>query len=132
MGNITFEYRVRVRYIGVTYVTDEYSMPPEPIEIRRRALEEVDSGRLAVDRRDKAIKYWTLSTQFLPKYLWRYWESTLKARGLTWPKFLRALSACEYDVVRWVEGELSWTELVRIIVRVLDKAERGAYPLWPP
>jgi len=107
-------------------------IPTEPFEIKRTALEKANSGEWAMIRRDKVIKFWGLSAQALPKYLWSYWRSQLKARGLSWQLFLKAISACDYDVVRWVEGQLSWEELVGIITRVLEKATKGVYPLWPP
>jgi hypothetical protein len=113
--------------MGVTYM-----IPAEPVEIKRRAFEAAGSREWAFIRRDKVIKLYGLSAQALPKYLWAHWKSELKAKGLSWQLFLKAISACEYDVVRWVEGQLSWEELVGVIMRVLDKASKGVYPLWPP
>lgn len=49
-----------------------------------------------------------------------------------WQLFLRALSACDYDVVRWVEGQEPWEELVEVIAKVLERARRGLCPPWPP
>lgn len=104
----------------------------EPVGIKRRAFEAAESREWAFIKRDKVIKFYGLSAQVLPKYLWSHWKSELKAKGLSWQLFLKAISAYEYDVVRWVEGQLSWEELVDVITRVLDKASKGVYPLWPP
>ncbi len=109
-----------------------YTIPPEPLEIKGKALEKAKSGEWAMIRRDKVIKLWSLSAQALPKYLWSHWNPELKARGLSWQLFLKAISACDYDVVKWVEGQLSWKELVSIVTRALEKAIKGVYPLWPP
>ena len=78
-------------YIGVAHM-----IPPEPLEIKRKALEKADSGEWAMIRRDKVIKLWGLSAQALPKYLWSYWNSELKAKGLSWQLFLKTLSAVSY------------------------------------
>jgi len=113
--------------MGVTYM-----IPEEPLEIKRLALEKANSGEWAMLRRDKVIKLWSLSAQALPKYLWSCWKDELKAKGLPWQLYLKAISACDYDVIRWVEGQASWEELVGVIRHVLEKAVKGVYPLWPP
>ncbi len=78
------------------------------------------------------IKLYTLSARFLPKYLWDAWKPQLKSKGIQWQLFLRALSACDHDVISWVKGNKSWSELIDVIIKVLDKAQQGVYPLWPP
>lgn len=110
---------------------DAYAPPEEPLDIKRKALDRANSGQWASIDRNAVIKIFALSAQYLPKYLWRCWGLFLKARGVSWQLFLKAVSACDSDVIAWVEGKKPWVELVGVIAKVLEKARRGTYPLWP-
>ena len=100
----------------------ELKIPDEPVELKKKALTEADF-----------LKGNLFAPSGLPKYLWKHWNSELKAKGLRWPLFLKALSACKYDINLWVEGRKSWKDLVQNgLIPVLKKALEGKYPLWPP
>jgi len=105
-------------------------IPKEPVDIRQYALQKIPEW--SPISRKSVINLFVLSAGFLPKYLWRNWQPTLKEQGIPWQLFLKAISACEYDVNAWVEGSRSWKDLVTIITKVLDKARKEVYPLWPP
>lgn len=109
-----------------------YTLPDEPLLIKRGALERANSGQWSFIERSSTINMFVLAAQFLPKYLWEHWKPALKSRGISWQLFLKVISACEYDVVAWVEGRKPWKELIDVITKVLRKAEAGVYPLWPP
>ena len=110
----------------------EFEIPPEPIELKREAYHRARSKEWSFMRRESTIKLFTLSSQGLPKYLWNYWKPVLKAKRVSWQVFLKALSACEHDVITWVEGRRTWKDLVDIIIKVIERAREGKYPLWPP
>lgn len=110
----------------------ELPIPEEPKEIKEYVLRKVMDPKLKFMDRDSVIRLYTLTASSLPKYLWRYWKNDLKKNEITWQLFLKALSACNYDVIRWVEDNISWNELVEIIIKVINKASKGEYPLWPP
>ncbi len=94
-------------------------IPEEPIEIKKRALEKCEDPLWSMIDRYKVIRFFTLSANFLPKYLWFSWKVELRKMGIPWQVFLRAISTCDRDVERWVEGELSWNDLVQSIERAL-------------
>jgi len=57
----------------------------------------------------------------LPKYLWNLWGKDLKSEGLRWQDFLKCLSKFEGDIIKWVEGEVSWERLTSEIVSACQK-----------
>ncbi|RLE83286.1 MAG: hypothetical protein DRJ41_05155 [Thermoprotei archaeon] len=110
----------------------DLEVPPEPLDLKREAIAKARSKEWSFIGRESTIKFFTLGSQGLPKYLWNYWKPALKAMKVSWQLFLRVISACEYDVIAWVEGKRSWEELVSIVLKVLRRACEGKYPLWPP
>jgi hypothetical protein len=106
-----------------------FPVPREPAEIKEGALKMCSDPSWSFLERDRVINLFTLSANYLPKYLWREWKKELKERGIPWQLFLKAISACDHDVVRWVEGILSWEDLVGIIEETLMRASSGRYPL---
>ena len=108
-------------------------VPEEPVHIRELALSRARSPEWSLVDRGSVYNFYVLRPGGLPKYLWDRWRGWLRSRGIEWPLFLRAISACERDIHRWIEGELSWRDLVeKVILPVIDRAARGLYPLWPP
>ena len=57
----------------------------------------------------------------LPAYLWTKcnWKSTLMRKGWTWQSFLRFLSRRTDDIIKWVNDELSWDQLIGKIINDL-------------
>mgnify|MGYP005674347777 CR=1 FL=1 len=106
--------------------------PPEPVELKQKALKEAESESWRIIDREGTISLFVLGARGLPKYLWDYWKPELKALNIPWQSWLSIISACRYDVIRWVEGQKTWEELIDIIKAVLEKAKKGKYPLWPP
>ena len=100
-------------------------VPEEPIEIKKRALDKCEDPSWSLIDRYSVINFFTLSANFLPKYLWSSWREELKRMGIPWQLFLRAVSACDRDVERWVEGALSWNDLVQSIERALLRVKSG-------
>jgi len=108
-------------------------VPQEPIDLKTLALREAESPRWNFLDKRKVYNIYVLSAMGLPKYLWSKWKGMLKSKGIEWPLFLKAVSACEYDIHRWIEGQLSWKDLIeKVILPVVEKASKGIYPLWPP
>jgi hypothetical protein len=100
-------------------------VPKEPIEIKKRALEKCEDPSWSLIGRYKVIRFFTLSANFLPRYLWHLWRDELKRMDIPWHLFLKVISAHDRDVERWVEGELSWNDLVQSIERALLEAKSG-------
>ena len=108
-------------------------IPREPIDIRNLAIREAKSPKWNFLDRRKVYNIYVLNPKGLPKYLWDSWRRTLKSKGVEWPLFLKAISACEYDIHRWIEGQLPWNDLIeKVVLPVVEKAAKGIYPLWPP
>ena len=116
--------------MGDTYMQNGYCVPPEPTDIKEKALKE--SSRWGFIDRKSVIKLYTMSAQALPKYLWNYWKYKLKEDNLSWQVFLRIFSACDNAVVEWVDSKITWEELVKTVIKIIEKAKKGSYPLWPP
>ena len=109
------------------------TIPPEPKDLKEKALDEANSPRWSFLNKDAVYNVYVLSSMGLPKYLWNYWKPQLRVNGFKWPVFLKAVSACEYDVHKWIEGSETWEELIsNVIIPVIKKAVEGKYPLWPP
>jgi len=109
------------------------TIPPEPKDLKEKALNEANSPRWSFLNKDAVYNVYVLSSMGLPKYLWNYWKPQLRVNGFKWPVFLKAVSACEYDVHKWIEGSETWEELIsNVIIPVIKKAVEGKYPLWPP
>jgi len=104
-------------------------VPKEPVEIKEEALKRCSDPSWSFLEKDSVINLFTLSANRLPMYLWREWKKALKDRGIPWQLFLKALSACDHDILMWVEGALSWEDLVGIIEETLMRASSGRYPL---
>ena len=56
----------------------------------------------------------------IASYLWESWKDELKKEGWNWQKFLKLLSCQKYDIVRYVKGEISWEELIRKTIELLE------------
>ena len=93
-----------------------YQIPPKPVEIRKM-LDECPT-------KDRQILYQTLWTangeRNFPKYLWDFWKDELKKIGYTWQSFLNVLRGFKRDIHKWINGELSWEDLVKRIIRELE------------
>ena len=108
-------------------------IPPEPVGLRHLATRKANSPEWSFASKSSVYNLYVMGGGGLPKYLWSHWREQLKAAGLTWQVFQRAISACKDDVRLWIDGRMSWEELVtKVILPVLEKAIRGEYPLWPP
>ena len=57
----------------------------------------------------------------LPAYLWTRcnWKSTLIREGWTWQSFLKFLSRRTDDIIKWVNDELTWSQLISKILEDL-------------
>ena len=78
--------------------------PKEPIEIKEFITNLING--------DVSPTYAIWLGNKLPKYLWGFWGKELKSTGLKWQTFLKCVSKFEKDVIKWVDGELSWEALV--------------------
>ena len=120
--------------MGDTYMNlPKFDIPPEPRELKEMAIREARSPNWGFLGKGSVYNIYVMGSRGLPKYLWDFWKPQLKSVGLSWPVFLKAISACEYSVHEWLDGRRSWDELVSgVIIPVLRKAVQGKYPLWPP
>lgn len=117
----------------MNHTLEELPAPPEPKELKEKALREANSPALSFLEKRSVYNMYVLSSMGLPKRLWNYWKPQLKSAGLSWPIFLKAVAACEHDIHKWIEGSESWEELVKnVVAPVVRKAMEGKYPLWPP
>lgn len=117
----------------MNHTLEELSTPPEPKNLKEKALSEANSPKWGFIDRKSVYNIYVSSSMGLPKYLWNHWKPWLKSASLSWPIFLKAVAACEYDVHEWIEGRKPWEELVtNVIIPVVKKAVQGKYPLWPP
>ncbi|MGC9086769.1 MAG: hypothetical protein ACP5IT_11305 [Thermoproteota archaeon] len=53
-------------------------------------------------------------------YLWEKWIHELKKEGWNWQKFLKLLSCQRDGIVRYVRGEISWEELIRKTLELIE------------
>ena len=111
----------------------ELSIPPEPLELKKTALEKAGSREWSFLPKERVYNLYVMAGSGLPKYLWSEWRDSLKSAGLSWQVFQKIISACERDIHLWIEDKESWDHLVtKVIVPVIEKAIRGDRPLWPP
>ncbi len=87
---------------------------PEPIEIKEamKAL----MGRMTGEARDwQSLAVWYGNK--LPQYLWtsQDWRKKLAKRGWKWQSFLSLLSRHTQEIVRWTNGDMSWSRLIETI-----------------
>lgn len=108
-------------------------VPPEPKGLKREVLKSANSPKSAFLSKHAVYNSVVLGSGGLPKYLWDVWKPKLKSAELPWQVFLKAISACKYDIHDWIENKLSWENLIsETIIPVIEKAAKGKYPLWPP
>ncbi len=62
----------------------------------------------------------------LPKYLWSSWSKNLRSIGLRWQDFLKCVSKFEGDIIKWVNGEILWEDLLNEIMEGCHPAHREA------
>ena len=57
----------------------------------------------------------------LPAYLWTkyYWKYILSREGWTWQSFLKFLSRRTDEIVKWINDEISWSQLINDIMNDL-------------
>ena len=87
-------------------------IPPEPAHIRKQILERYSRLRVS-SMEDKALAIWFGSP--IPSYLWSKseWGRMLRPYGLTWQMFLEICSLHTQDMIKWVEGNITWDELIK-------------------
>ena len=100
-------------------------VPREPVEIKEEALRRCRDPSWSFLDREKVINIFTLTATYLPKYLWSSWRDELRRRGIPWQLFLRAISRCDRDVEKWVEGRITWEDLVNSITEALFRTKGG-------
>ncbi len=93
----------------------EMKIPKEPKNLK--ALIEARRKELGVEYRPPSWEHysvWYGSNYKIPSNLWREWKEELKAKGFTWPKFLKLLSfrKTREQMVQWSRGEISWASFV--------------------
>jgi len=94
------------------------SAPPEPTDLKklmRDLIRRYANGDWDV----KDFLAWVGNK--LPAYLWTRcgWKHTLSREGWTWQSFLKFLSKRTDDVVKWVNDELDWNQLVNRLLEDL-------------
>jgi len=91
------------------------SIPPEPTDLKR-LLKEFMTKITSENWDVGSFIVWFGNK--LPAYLWTKcnWKSTLMREGWTWQSFLKFLSRRTDDIIKWVNGELSWEQLVNRII----------------
>ncbi|MBZ0256709.1 hypothetical protein K8I31_11645 [bacterium] len=102
---------------------------PENIKQKMRELKQTTFAD------DKSDIDWDSSIvwagNLLPKYFWDNWKIELKDRGFTWQSFSKLLGYQTDKIILWFRNELTWKELVREIVKVMDSSIGGDLCLIP-
>jgi len=91
------------------------TVPPEPTNLKKLMNELI---------RKYAGEGWDVESfvawvgNKLPAYLWTKcgWKYSLMREGWTWQSFLKFLSRRTDDIVKWINGELTWDQLVGKII----------------
>jgi len=95
-----------------------FNIPPEPLDLKK----------LMKDLMKKyANESWNVRDFIawvgnkLPAYLWTKcnWKSSLMRDGWTWQSFLKFLSRRTDDIVKWINDELTWSQLISKILEDL-------------
>jgi len=91
------------------------SRPPEPLAIKTQTQEHINQTNGKLD----ALLFWFGNK--LPSYLWKEggWSQPLKASGYTWQSFLRVLALHKKELIQWIQGTISWTQLLTKIESTL-------------
>lgn len=53
-------------------------------------------------------------------YIWREWSSQLRSYGFTWQKFLVFMSFHKKEVLLWINNDLNWETLAKILIESLN------------
>jgi len=100
------------------------SAPKEPLEIKqqiKRIRETLGDGKNISEFIDRDIASVEIMST-LPRYLWEFWEETLKEKGgITWYTFLRVFELHLVDFIEWALYERkSWNESVNNLIKTIE------------
>jgi len=89
-------------------------IPPEPVHIKKQ-ISDIYSHLRVSSMEDKSLLVWFGNP--IPSYLWSKsgWGRVLRPCGLTWQMFLKICSLHTQDMIKWVEGDMAWDELIERI-----------------
>jgi len=93
----------------------ELELPKEPVELKQRIKSRIEADRAEYSdgiNWEAGELWWGNELQ---SYLWEEWKDELKPHGFTWQKFQKLLSYSTDKMGLWVNGNISWEEVVRDI-----------------
>jgi len=95
------------------------SIPPEPLDLKR-LMSDLMRKYAGEDWDVEGLVAWVGNK--LPAYLWTKcnWKGTLMREGWTWQSFLKFLSRRTDDIIKWINDELSWDQLISKILEDLE------------
>lgn len=104
------------------------SKPPEPVEVKEQVLRFLERHPELREESAHSVGdvagYWYGNK--LPRYLWKSgWGPALTEAGLDKDRFMRIVGAHRAGFFRWIDGEMSWDELVDIVMRSTAKTAGG-------
>ncbi|MFB6100499.1 MAG: hypothetical protein ABEK16_04460 [Candidatus Nanohalobium sp.] len=99
----------------------ELHIPEEPEKLKeepnRKIEEDRENSSESIDHTSFQIG-WRKDIQ---SYLWKEWKDALKAREINWQKFLKYFSIEYNSVEKWLNGEISWEELIEETRKKIDE-----------